>query len=347
MNNHIANRTDGHVANHADSVSAMKVLLCGSGYASSYVPCLTGGTSPLSLSAILARGSDRSRRLARTCGVPHVTALTDAPRCDLVIVAVPGKAGVSLVVEALERGLHVLAEHPVEPAELEHMLEVAARMDRVLHVNAHWGDIERVASVVEACRQADRYAAPQHVSILANPRTLYSCMDIVGCCLDGLNPFDIRPVVSDQQNPFAVLVGTVRGVSITVQCQRFTSALGDNSAALVGHHVLVVYPHGQVSLAEAHGPAAWCYGTKVALNMASVAKRPACWTALSGSTPTPIDTFVHQQRRAANMLALKRLSLAAQYGRTYDRQTPEYLLGLARAWRTLIDAVGPIAILER
>lgn len=329
------------------SRAAMRVVLCGSGYASSYVPGLTSGTSPLTLSAILARGSARSRNLARACGVPHVTALADAPPSDIVIVAVPGEAGVRLLIEALERGLHVLAEHPVEPADLERALEVAARVDRVLHLNAHWGDIERVTSVVAACRQASHYSAPQHVSVLANPRTLFSCVDIVGRCLGGLEPFDIRLVAADGHSPFAVLAGTVKGVPITVQCQRFTSAVDDGSAALVNHHVLVVYAHGQVSLAEAHGPATWCYGTEAALSMANVEQRPECWTALPGSAPASIDAFVYQQRSAANTLALNRLVQAATHGREYDLQARPYLLGVARAWRAMIDAVGPISMISR
>lgn len=47
------------------------------------------------------------------------------------------------------------------------------------------------------------------------------------------------------------------------------------------------------------------------------------------------------------MLALNRLVQAAIHGRRYELQTHPYLLGVARVWRAMIDAVGPIALIAR
>lgn len=84
-------------------------------------------------------------------------ALLSDPEIDIVIIATPNSSHNELSIEALEAGKHVICEKPAAGncTELEEMIEVANRHDRVLSVyqNRRWdGDYLTVKKLMESGR---------------------------------------------------------------------------------------------------------------------------------------------------------------------------------------------------
>lgn len=135
-----------------------KVVVCGTGFGALYAQALSLAGSRWRLSAIVARGSDRSLALARHCQVPlfrNVSEVDDPP--DVAVVAVGRRAGVDLCAQWLERKVPVLLEHPVEPDGLSRLLARAAKRGTRLHVNAHFADLPAARQfLARAARLADR-----------------------------------------------------------------------------------------------------------------------------------------------------------------------------------------------
>ncbi len=170
----------------------MQVLLCGTHYGANYVEALWQHPSGLRLGGILSRGSARSVQLARQLSVPHYDSLEQVPpgAIEAAIVAVGG-AGAALATSLLERGIPVLAEHPVEPDALEALLALAARERRVFHLNSHFGDLETIVPFVHHCAELRQRTPLLFLHAQFNPRTAFSLIEILGRAIGALEPFSI------------------------------------------------------------------------------------------------------------------------------------------------------------
>jgi len=328
----------------------MQVLLCGTNYGSTYVGALWQHPRGLRLGGILSRGGERSRQLARHTSVPYYPALERLPAgaVDAACVAVPGAAGAELAVALLERGVHVLAEHPIAPADLERALDTAAKRRLVFHVNSHFGDLETVSAWTSGCVEARRSTPLLFLTALFNPRTAYSAIDMLGRALGTLEPFEIaagvEPATADPDTVadtvadtvpaiFAALPAVVGGVPSTLLCQRVVSHADDGSATLVGHQLTAGFAAGTLLLADAFGPVVW--STRPGPN--TLQSRP-WWTQLGPPASTTHDGSV---RERANRLALDRFAAQIDGGEVPAMQRPEHLLGVSRVWRAVNDHLGP------
>ena len=210
-------------------------------------------------------GQRATHALARQLGTSHFSALRDviAGSLDAAVVAVPGNDGVELVMALLERGVHVLAEHPWEPEALEKALATARAKKLVLHVNTHFADLECVDQFL---RHANRGAQlpPIFVNLAVNSRTLYSAIDIVGRLLFPNAPRPVQftpanPSAADPSSPafFATIHGVVGNVPVAIHCQRYSSAVDDGSTTFVNHQIVLGFMDGSLMLGDTFGPSLW------------------------------------------------------------------------------------------
>lgn len=319
----------------------MQVLLCGSGYAASYVAPLLERPSGMRLAGVLSRGSARSRGLARQLSVPHYAGLGALPEgvVDAAVVAVPGEAGTRLAVGLLGRGVPVLAEHPWEPEALERALAAAAEHGVVFEVNGHFADLAEGPGTL--LRHAAAAPRPLYAHLTANPRTLWSALDLLGRALGGLRPLELAPDAAPGPGAvgFAVVQGTLAGVATTILCQTQVSAHDDGSATLVNHRVELGYADGLLSLADTFGPV-----VRVERSLP-----PALWSRPAWSLLSPLPTAVAgvaatALRHAANLAALDRFAAHLRGGPPAPEVAPSYLRDLAAVWRAALDRIGGLRV---
>lgn len=321
----------------------MRVVVCGTRYGSAYVNALWGHDAGLRLVGIVARGSDRSRDLAARCGVPLYRSEREVPRggVDLACVAVPGAAGTQLAMDFLERGAHVLAEHPVEPADLSAALAEARTRGLVYHLNAHFADLETVWPFLAVCARATE--RPLFLTVATNPRALYSSLDLVGRALGGLSPFAVRGALTGD-GPLATVHGSAAGVSFSIQCQSRLTERDDGRGTWVSHRVALTWVTGTLHLLEAAGPVLWMpvAGPVEELppaEAAAVFAQPA-WSLLTPAVPPTLREHLADHRDRANRLSLRRLAIEVRTGHRAPEQDPAHLLAVSYAWQEVCDAAG-------
>jgi thiazolinyl imide reductase len=316
----------------------MQLLLCGTNYGASYVQTLWSCPAGLRLAGILSRGSERSRALARQLGVSHFTALDSVPKgsIDAAIVAVPGEDGVALVMALLERGVHVLAEHPWEPQALEQAIGVAQTKKLVFHVNSHFGDLETVDLFL---RHAGRgaMAPPVFLNLTVNTRTLYSAIDIAGRLLNTPQSLEFAPLQSpslDTSSPafFATVHGLIGSLPVAIHCQRFASLADDGSSTFVNHQVMLGFPDGNLMLGDTFGPLIWIPRLTPLTQWAQ-----PVWSQLSTAPMESAGTYGAAVRERANRSACERFAAQISKGQLTHVQQPGYLLGVSRAWRRILN----------
>lgn len=324
----------------------MRIAVCGTGYGASYLPALWNHPAGLRLAGIVARGSERSQALARQWGVPLWKSPEEVPRgaIDAACVAVGWPAGRELSRAFLQRGLPVLAEHPLQPEDVEEALTAAQEHGTVFHINSHYADLETVQPFLAACASARRRTRPLFVSAMSNPRALWSCLDLLARALGTLQPLDLRSLAPAEPPPLVPLSGTAAGTPFLLQCHRLVSAVDDGTAAWTSHHVVIGFPEGHFILGDNAGPVVWVAAPPSVHQIASpygptLLAAPA-WSQLSPGPPSFGEHFFGVRERA-NRLALARWADQARTGRIYPEQSPEHLLAVSRAWRVVLDLLGP------
>ena len=327
----------------------MRIVVCGTGYGSSYLQALWNHPSGLRLAGIVARGSDRSQALARHWGVPLWRSPDAIPQgaVDAACVAVGWQAGRDLVLAFLRRGLPVLAEHPMEPGDVEDALAAAREHGAVLHINSHYADLETVQPFLAACAAARQRSRPLFVSAMSNPRALYSCIDLLARALGPLQPLEIRSTVPSGALPTVIpLHGTAAGIPFLLQCHRIVSAMDDGTAAWTSHHAVIGFLEGHLLLGDNAGPAVWVAAPPSLAQMASPlgpsALAAPAWSLLPPAPPPSFGEHFFGVRERANRLALARWTDQIRTGRSSTEQRPEHLLEVSRAWRAVLDLLGPL-----
>lgn len=318
----------------------MQVLLCGSNYGSAYVRVLWHRPHGMRLAGILSRGSQRSRSLARELGTSHFTSPAELPAgaIDAAIVAVPGDAGARLTMAFLERGVHVLAEHPFDPVALGEALAIAREKKLALHVNSHFADVECIAQFI---RHASRGAnsPPIFANLAVNTRTAYSAVDILGRILfrDAPLPVQFAPASPSAADPssrafFATVHGSIGDVPIAIQCQRYASPVDDGSATFVNHQVVVGFLDGNLMLGDTFGPSIWMPRVHPQTQWSTTA-----WSPLSPTPTEPVGAYSAAARDRANLAACERFAKQVAGGEVDPVQHPDYLMRVSRTWHTILD----------
>ncbi|WP_459198982.1 Gfo/Idh/MocA family oxidoreductase [Ralstonia pseudosolanacearum] len=258
------------------------VLVCGTRFGEHYLAALTcaerlwaarpAHLPRYRLAGLLARGSERSRALARRLGVPLFSAPDEVPAgidiaCVVVRSAIVGGDGSSLARALLARGMHVLQEHPVHPTDIVRLRELAARHGRRYHVNTFYPHLPAGQRFIDYARQSAARNRPAFVEITTSLQLLYSSLDMVCRALGGEGtfacagplPLDTLPGRPDAPWPFRAIQGVICGVPFSLNLQTYLDPADPDHHSLVMHRIAIGGPEGHVLLAGSYGPVIWSH----------------------------------------------------------------------------------------
>lgn len=231
----------------------------------------------------------------------------------------------------IDRGIHVLCEHPQTTAVIERALAAAERANVRFHLNGHFGDLPAPSAFIERCREFLRREHPMLVRITATDRSLWGALDILARALGAVHPVSIRPAGSAP--PFRWIEGSLGAARVVLWIQSSepgSTSLPDGSGDyLVDVRIEVVLSSGILSLLSVCGPVIW----NVNLGR-TCADEPAVRAIHAEAAPSL--AALEMQRRGANLEAVDRLVRHAATGQAPPHQQPAFLLGVCRAW----DAIG-------
>ena len=291
------------------------------------------GDPGLTAAGILSTGSERSKAYATSMKIPHYTRVKEIPEgsIDIACVAVGGDVGIQLVLELLELGVHVLAEHPLDSRQVGKALDLAREKQLIFQVNAHFPDLAAPGAFYQALQTARQQGPVLHYSLSVNLRTLYSGLDLLGRAHGSLKKARVRSVsVSDKPEWFKQLTIELETVNVSLLCQNFSSEKDDGSANLINHRFSATFGHGDLLLAESNGPVLWF--------PAPLSMPQESWQNYLPVDLSPVSSMqLIQQRDYANLLTLKMMSDVIQDAESPLQQQPDYLLDLARLWQ---DCLG-------
>ncbi|MEW2139645.1 Gfo/Idh/MocA family oxidoreductase [Streptomyces sp. NPDC005409] len=240
----------------------MRVVVCGTRFGQVYLSALAqAAPDRFQLAGIVARGSARSVALAEEYGVPLYDKVEQLPddidaACVVVSTAVGGGRGVDLAQALLERGIHVLQEHPVHPTELADCLRVARRTGTQYQVNTFYPHLEPVRRFTAAARRLIQLRKPVFIDAMCAVQVSFDLLDILAGIFDGLRPWSVAPVAGPAGRPLVSVEGQIAGVPLTLRVENRMQA-GDDSSSLFLHRITLGTDAGNLMLANTHGPVIW------------------------------------------------------------------------------------------
>lgn len=250
--------------------AALRVLVCGTNFGRFYLDAVRVAGPRLELAGVLSRGGAASRALAEREAVPHYTDVAAVPSdVDIACVAVgstiSGGAGTELARALLERGVHVIQEHPVHADELTACLKAARAAGVQYRVTSHYPHVPAVAAFVAAAGRLRAEQQPLFVDAAGPVHLLYPMVDLLGRALGGFRPwrFADPPDLPDElvrlagPHPLRSLAGVVAGVPVSLRVHNQLDPADRDNHAVLWPRVSIGAEGGVLTLADLHGPVLW------------------------------------------------------------------------------------------
>ena len=241
------------------AVHPLRVLVCGTNFGRFYVQALRD-LPGFALAGISSRGSAHATRYAESLGVPCYTAVDQLPDdIDLACVAVPsgvaGGGGAVLARQLLERGVHVLQEHPLDPDELAGCLRAAGTTRRQYRVNTHYPRLPEVRRFIAAATRLRDRQNILFVDIAGPVHLLHPLVDILAQALGGPRPWEFGDPIP--VGPVRMLDGRIAGVPAALRVHNQLDPTDVDNHALFWPRITLVAEGGTLTLADLHGPVLW------------------------------------------------------------------------------------------
>ncbi|WP_446047078.1 Gfo/Idh/MocA family oxidoreductase [Streptomyces olivaceus] len=344
----------------ASGPAPFRVLVCGTNFGRFYAEAARRRPGH-ALAGILSRGSAASREHARSLGVPHYTDVGDLPEdidaaCVAVSSSISGGQGTELARALMDRGIHVLQEHPVHLTELTQNLTHARRRGVQYRLNTHYPHVAPVRVFIDAARRLVARQRPLFVDAATPVHLMHPLVDILGQALGTLRPWrfaDPAPLpdaVGPQ--PFRSLQGVFAGVPLTLRVHHQLDPSDRDNHALHWHRISLGTEGGVLTLADTHGPVLWSprlhigrdADRRFVLDGPGTGRLGLATTSVVGET-VPFRTVFSDLWPEAVGSALDGLREAAEQGGDALR-AGQYDLAVCRIWTYLAARLGPPEIVR-
>ncbi|MFB7496398.1 Gfo/Idh/MocA family oxidoreductase [Streptomyces sp. NPDC056161] len=337
-----------------------RVLVCGTNFGRFYAEAAARRPG-YALAGILSRGSAASRAYARSLGVPFFPDVDDLPAdidaaCVAVGSSISGGQGTELAKALMDRGIHVLQEHPVHLTELTDNLKHARLRGVQYRLNTHYPHVAPVRAFIGAARRLVAQQRPLFVDAATPVHLMHPLVDILGQAMGTLRPWRFadpapRPAEIGPQ-PFRSLHGVFAGVPLTLRVHHQLDPSDRDNHALHWHRIALGTEGGVLTLADTHGPVLWSprlhigrdTDRRFVLDGPGTGRLGLGTTAVVGDPGTFRTVFSDLWPQAVGS-ALDGLREAVEQGGDALR-TGQYELAVCRIWTDLAARLGPPEIVR-
>ncbi|MFE1485043.1 Gfo/Idh/MocA family oxidoreductase [Streptomyces fimicarius] len=338
----------------------LRVLVCGTNFGRFYAEAVRRRPG-YTLAGILSRGSAASRAYADSLGVPFYAHPGDLPAdidaaCVAVSSSISGGEGSELARVLMDRGIHVLQEHPVHLKELTDNLKHARSRGVQYRLNTHYPHVAPVRSFIDAARRLVARQRPLFLDAATPVHLMHPLVDVLGQAMGTLRPWrfaDPVPLPAEiGAQPFRSLHGVFAGAPLTLRVHHQLDPADRDNHALHWHRISLGTEGGVLTLADTHGPVLWSPRLHIdrdgdrrfVLDGPGTGRLGLGTTAVVGATGTFRTVFSDLWPEAIGS-ALDGLREAVAQGGDALR-AGQYDLAVCRIWTDLAARLGPPEIVR-
>ena len=241
----------------------LKLLVVGAKFGETYLNAFLCPNPDIELAGLLSTGSERSKKLAHSFGIPLYTDISQVPEdidiaCVVVRSTVVGGEGTALVTEFLKRGVHIIQEHPVHSDDVVKLQQLAHKNKCVYWINSCYAHttagqcwIKNTHHIMEHLNEG----SPVFVNFTTSRQLLYSSLDLL---LQACKEKDVDISVVDNKNPLFSLINlNFPNFTATLRLQKYMDPKEADFHSLVMHRLSIGWASGYLSLESSYGPVLW------------------------------------------------------------------------------------------
>ena len=349
-----------------------RVIVCGTNYGKFYLSAFLKENSGFHLAGILAKGSERSSLIADEFGVTLFKSVDEIPEtADIACVAVKstilGGSGTRIAMEFLKRGIHVIQEHPVHPADIHECLKLSKKNGVCYHINSHFVHVKPVKTFIDYVQKSIVHEQPLFID--ASTALIYSTIDIIGQALGKIKPFEFNKaiewsdsVISKMKTgviPFKCIQGVIAGVPVTFKLQNYYDPDDMDHNYLIMHRICIGSESGNTTLFNTHGPLIWTQGypfsekksdsdEKLEKDDFSYKHHKASHAVysyptsvlFSGKDAPAFSEIIEHQWPEGILSALNMMRKAIETGLPAAGQSEDYLMDISEIWLDIMKHFG-------
>lgn len=342
--------------------SKRRAIVCGTKFGRIYLQAFREPDLPFELAGILGLGSERSLRCAERYGVPLFTRVDEVPddieaACVVIGAGIGGGEGARVAQALMQRGIHVLQEHPLMPAELAACLRTASANKVQYRLNTHYVTLEPVSAFIAAARRLAAQGKPAFVDAACSIQVAYTLFDILGEAFGGLRPWTfLTPSdwnetalrLAGAMPPYRSLEGVVAGIPFTLRIQNEMDPQDTDNFSHILHRITIGGAGGCLTLVDTHGPLIWTPRLHLpasAATLPAIDEAPEAWldfpavsyaVGRAGDTHRSILGEVWPQGVA---VALKKLATDIEAGASPVGRG-QYQLAVCELWQHVTRLIG-------
>lgn len=333
----------------------LRIVVCGTTFGQVYLDAIAAAPESYELAGLLATGSERSHRIAQERGVALYTSVDQLPddvqaACVVVRSGLLGGPGTRLAEQLLERGIHVLQEHPVHHDELAGCLRLARKHGVQYQLNTFYEHLAPIRRFRAAATELLRQRKPLFVDAATGFPVAFALLDLIGSVLGGLRPWSFGPLAQPPDShgsgraELRVLTGSIAGVPISLRVQNQLDPIHPDNPTELLHGLSLTAEGGTLHLVTTHGPTVWASRPRLPAEAAPEIPCPAdepAAAALIGPDRAPSFTeCVATLWPDAVRHALDGLHTAIAEKHNVMRRG-QYHMSLCLAWQDLAKRLGP------
>lgn len=240
----------------------IRTVVFGSTFGQFYLEALNSLSDEFEIKALIAGGSERSRKCAEAYGIPllnHISEI-DPEEVDLACMVlrsgVMGGKGTEFALYCMEKGIHVIQEHPIHHNDLAICLR-AAKLNNVHFITGnlyvHLPAFKRFAAVAKHLFETSKVV---YLDIALATQVSFPLVQMMIDFLPNPRPLRIHHVLKDS-GPFQVLTGEWGGIPLTIRAHNEVNPNDPDNHQHLLHTISVGCSGGTLSLTDTHGPVVW------------------------------------------------------------------------------------------
>lgn len=245
-------------------MSRLKVVVCGVVFGKYYIKAIESLSEEYELVGILARGSENSKRCAEKYKVPLYIDVNEIKKedvdlaCVVIKSTVVGGQGTNIALKLLEKGIHVIQEHPVHYDDFVKCLKVARANKCKYKINSFYPNVDSIYKFLKVAEMLRKKSKLLYVDASCGIQVLFPLIDILGRALGGLNSYNFNAIGKASKNdPFFIIGGEIKDIPITIRVFNQMDPKNPEGNINLFHRIVVSSNVGTLYLTEAFGTVLW------------------------------------------------------------------------------------------
>lgn len=239
----------------------LKVIVCGSTFGQFYMEALLRNPDYFIFAGILGNGSERTLNCSKNYGVPLYHRTEELPddidlACVVVRSNVLGGKGTELAVQLLERGIHVIQEHPSHPKDLEMCFKIAQKNNLSYQVGNLYSNMKGIRKFIQCANYMNQADELVHIHLAFATQVSYPLIKILVSSLPGARNWNLSER-AEVNSPFGVWAAYLQDIPISMDVHNEVVHTDPNNHMYLLHSITYIYQSGRLVLEDTFGPLLW------------------------------------------------------------------------------------------